>query len=131
IRLVMLVHVPQRRSPAAARGGLLLFFAFRYFGRILYWVFGRRFLPGGRFEFHRPASLRLAPPAAAPSRPSGPHPHLPKPSRQAVTLAENLGDFGILGGNQVELLEDYSAAIDRVVADIDGAAHHVHLLYYT
>src|SRR5208282_3933698 len=29
-----------------------------------------------------------------------------------------------------ELLADYDAAIDRLVADIDGAGHHVHLLYY-
>ncbi len=55
---------------------------------------------------------------------------LPEEFTQVVTLAQNLGDFEIMGGNQVELLDQYDAAIDRLIADIDAAKHHVHLLYY-
>src|SRR6185503_13716566 len=47
-----------------------------------------------------------------------------------VALAQRLGDFNILGDNRIELLDDYEGAIDRLVADIDAATHHVHLLYY-
>jgi cardiolipin synthase A/B len=130
IRLVMLVHVPQRRSPAAARSWLLLIFVFPYLGLILYWVFGRPYLPRRRIEFQKRASHLLRTTGRDTFRPYVTHPDLTEPFRQAVTLAENLGDFGILGGNQVELLEDYGVAVDRLVADIDGATHHVHLLYY-
>ncbi len=49
---------------------------------------------------------------------------------QAVTLAENLGQSPILGGNAVELLVDYDGTIARLVADIDRAEDHVHLLFY-
>jgi cardiolipin synthase len=49
---------------------------------------------------------------------------------QAVTLAENLGGLPILGGNSAELLVDYSGTIARLVADIDQAKNHVHLLFY-
>jgi cardiolipin synthase len=130
IRLVMLVYVPQRRSPAAARSWLLLIFVFPYLGLILYWVFGRPYLPRRRIELQQRASHLLRTTGRDAFQPYVTRPDLPAPFRQAVTLAENLGDFGILGGNEVELIDDYGVAIDRLVADIDGAAHHVHLLYY-
>ncbi len=44
IRLIMLIYVPQRRSPAAARSWLLLIFIFPYLGLILYSIFGRAHL---------------------------------------------------------------------------------------
>src|SRR5258708_32256688 len=59
IRLVMLVYVPQRRSPAAARSWLLLIFVFPYLGLILYWVFGRPYLPRRRVEIQQRASHLL------------------------------------------------------------------------
>ena len=63
------------------------------------------------------------------------HPHIFHPEvgpalTQAVTLAENLGQSPILGGNAVEMLVDYDETIARLVADIDGAKDHVHLLFY-
>ncbi len=130
IRLVMLVYVPQRRSPAAARSWLLLIFIFPYLGVILYWIFGRAYLPRRRVEIQQQASHLLRTTGQEVFRQYSAHPELPGPFRQAVTLAENLGDFGILGGNEVELLADYNGNVDRLVADIDRAAHHVHLLYY-
>ncbi len=57
-------------------------------------------------------------------------PDLPPEFLQAVRLAENLGDFPILGGNHVELLPDYDAAIGRLIADIGAARRHANLLYY-
>jgi len=130
IRLVMLVYVPQRRSPAAARSWLLLIFVFPYLGLILYWVFGRPYLPRRRIEIQERASHLLRTTGRETFQPYVTDPNLAAPFRQAVTLAQNLGDFPILGGNRVELLEDYGAGIDRLVADIDAATHHVHLLYY-
>src|SRR5258708_18664317 len=58
------------------------------------------------------------------------HPKLPPNAASIVTLAARLGDFEPFGGNEVELLTDYAGAIDRLIADIDQARHHVHLLYY-
>ena len=36
----------------------------------------------------------------------------------------------MFGGNSGELLADYQGTIARLVADIDAAENHVHLLYY-
>ena len=45
-------------------------------------------------------------------------------------VAEGLGGLPILGGNAAELLVDAQEVINRLVADIDAATHHVHLLFY-
>ncbi len=130
IRLVMLAYVPQRRSPAAARSWLLLIFIFPYAGLILYGIFGRAYLPRRRIDIQQRASHKLRTTGEEVFRRYAVDPELPVPYRQAVTLAQNLGDFGILGGNDVDLLTDYDSNVDRLVADIDAAAKHVHLLYY-
>jgi cardiolipin synthase len=129
IRILMLVYVPQRRSPAAARTWLLLIFIVPWVGLILYGVFGRAYLPRrrvadlGRFShLVRAAGHEFAGP--------GPPPELPPQFTPVVTLARNLGDFDIFGGNAVELLDDYGGAVDRLLADVAAARDHVHLLYY-
>lgn len=48
----------------------------------------------------------------------------------AAALAQALTTLPILDGNLTELLDDYDGAVDRVIADIDGATRHVHVLYY-
>src|SRR5260370_14419840 len=130
IRLVMLVDVPQRRNPAAARTWLLLIFIFPFGGLLLYGFFGRAYMSQRRLEaqqkishFIRTAGKEFLSQYLA-------HPELAPQFQDIVTLTENLGDFGILGGNQVEIIADYEAAIARLVADIAAAKDHVHLLYY-
>ncbi|MGN5480508.1 PLDc N-terminal domain-containing protein [Cupriavidus basilensis] len=56
IRLTMLVNVPQRRAPAAARTWLLLVFFLPWLGLLLYALFGRIYYP-------------VAPPEAGPYQP--------------------------------------------------------------
>jgi cardiolipin synthase len=130
IRVVMLVYVPQRRSPAAARSWLLLIFIFPYLGLVCYYIFGRPYLSSYRIQLQRRATELLKGPGRQLLGQYAVVPELPVHFVQAITLAENLGEFGIVGGNRVELITDYFSAVDRLVADIDAASHHVHLLYY-
>jgi cardiolipin synthase len=131
IRLAMLVVVPFRRTPAAAKGWLLLVFFEPWIGLVLYLLIGRAKLPRWRLE-------RLARLPEAMAKVIGRlanHPHVFHPDvgpalSEAVTLAEKLGQSPILGGNAVELLVDYDGTIARLVADIDRAASHVHLQFY-
>ncbi len=130
IRLVMLVYVPQRRPPAAARTWLLLIFVFPLGGMLLYAAVGRARLPRRRIELMNQANELVR---GLGREFYGQHfvrPTLPEEFQQVVTLGQNLGDFGIVGGNQFELLPEYEGAIDRLVADIDAAERHVHLMYY-
>ncbi|HET6883650.1 MAG TPA: cardiolipin synthase [Pirellulales bacterium] len=131
IRLAMLLYVPRRRSASSARAWLLLIFLFPWPGLILYSFIGRAYLPKRRsklqlraVELIRELRERFV---------AGAHltrPDISEPLTQAVALAEQLGDFGILGNNSFELMGDYDQSIERLIADIDAAANHVHLLYY-
>jgi cardiolipin synthase A/B len=131
IRLAMLVVVPFRRAPAAAKGWLLLTFFEPWVGLLLYLLIGRARLP--RWQREQLAKLPQAM-ARVVSRlanhPNVFHPEVGLGLAQAVTLAERLGGSPILGGNAVELLVDYDGTLARLAADIDHAENHVHLLFY-
>lgn len=130
IRLVMLVYVPQRRSAAATRTWLLFIFLLPAPGLVCYWLFGRIHVPRFRIERQARASGRIKEVQEQMGKRMAEHPPLPDALVPAAMLAQRLGDFEPMGGNTVELLPDYAGSIDRLIADIDGATHHVHLLFY-
>jgi cardiolipin synthase len=131
IRLAMLVVVPFRRTPAAAKGWLLLIFFEPWVGLLLYLLIGRAKLPRWQRE-----QLAKLPGAMAPvvdrlrNHPNVFHPEVGPALSGAVALTEKLGGAPVLGGNAVELLVDYAGTIARLAADIDRAENHVHLLFY-
>ncbi|MEO7104380.1 MAG: cardiolipin synthase [Gemmatimonadaceae bacterium] len=45
-------------------------------------------------------------------------------------VGESIGGFAPVAGNSGRLLEDSNATIDALVADVDAARDHVHLLFY-
>ncbi len=126
IRFVMLVYVPQRRSPAAARTWLLLIFLLPWPGFLLYAVIGRIKLPAWRLARQREVSGMIR---AWQGRHPVPAPVAPH-AGGVPDLVHALGDFRVLEGNTIELLADYDASIARLAADIDSATESVHLLYY-
>jgi cardiolipin synthase A/B len=131
IRLIMLFYIPLRRSPAVARGWLLMIFFLPVTGLVLFALIGRVRLPAWRLERQREARQRLALMAdRLRNSPNFIQPRLGGHLDQAVKLADNLGRMPILGGNSAELLSNYTGAIDRLIADIDAAQQHVHLLFY-
>jgi cardiolipin synthase len=126
IRIGALFYVPQRRAPSAARAWLLLILFLPYVGLVLYALVGRALLPRRRMAMQAQiyAAIRevLPGPAAMPvaSRALGP----------AARLADRLSEFPVAEGNRFELLPEYEAALDRLIAEIDAAGRYVHLLYY-
>ncbi|HLA83958.1 MAG TPA: cardiolipin synthase [Thermoguttaceae bacterium] len=130
IRVVMLVVVTNRRhgSPMA---WLLVIFFLPVPGLALYLLIGENRLPRRRAGRH----ARLLEELGAIGRrleghPAVVHPELPPDQAPFVTLAERLGSMPIVGGNQITLMTETDDMIDRLVADIDAAQRHVHLLYY-
>src|SRR5262249_55453031 len=122
IRLVMLAVVPFRRTPAAAKGWLLLIFFEPWIGLVLYLLIGRATMPRWRIE-----RISMLPEAMGhvlrrlADHPNVFHPRLAPELAQAVVLAENLGQMPVLDGNAAEILVDYDAILDRLVLDIDRA----------
>ncbi len=126
VRFVMLVYVPQRRSPAAARTWLLLIFLLPWPGFLLYAAIGRIKFPAWRMRRQQKISQLIR--DIQRERPLAPA--LVAPPDSVASLVSALGDFRALGGNAIELLPDYDEAITRLGADIDAARESVHLLYY-
>jgi cardiolipin synthase A/B len=131
IRVVMLFVVPRKRTPNSAMAWLLVVFFLPWPGLILYLMLGRYRLPRRRIEQHgeflealRAADQRLA------GDPNITHPEIGLHAQEAVKLAEKLGYMPILGGNDVELIAATEDFIDKLLADIDAARQHVHLLFY-
>ncbi len=123
IRLIMLVVVPMRRPPEAARSWLLLLLFLPVPGLILYHFIGRARFP--RWRRARFAQTREASALAARSLPEG----MADEARLAA-LACRLGGYPSCTGNAVRLLSDYDATIEAMIAEIDRAAHSIQLLTY-
>jgi cardiolipin synthase len=131
IRVAMLVAVPFRRSPEAAKGWLLFVFFFPWPALALYLLIGRPTYP--KWRQRRFARLQEVLGAAADwvkSTGAEQSPDLPANLAQAATLIQNLGHFPSVGGNCADLLTDYDATLRLLAADIDQATSHAHLLFY-
>ncbi len=131
IRLVMLAVVTRRRQPSAAMAWLLVIFFLPWPGLVLYLLIGEHRLPRRRVGQHARLLERLRSVGDRyRDHPNVTHPELSPGLMAAVTLAERLGDMPILGGNDAELICETEDFLDRLIADVDAAKHHVHLLFY-
>lgn len=130
IRLGTLLYVPQRRAAAAARAWLVFIFLVPWVGLAVYLLIGRVWLPSVRRRRRVLAEERVRSILSEIEGPDVAPAALDPADAHVARLAERLGGFGALGGNEIELLPDYDGVIDRLVADIDAARSHVHLLFY-
>ncbi len=128
VRIGAVPLVGRRHTPHAAAAWLAVIFAVPLPGLLLYWFVGTERLPRRRIQ--RRAGVprtrgmglaRVAPHAVALLEPA---------ERHVLALRSDLSDFPLVGGNAVHLIDGAAAFIDQLVADIDGAQDHVHLLFY-
>ena len=56
--------------------------------------------------------------------------HVPEGYGHLCRVGRSVNGFEPVGGNQGQLLADSNATIDSLVADIDAAKDHVHLIFY-
>lgn len=130
IRLAMLVYVPQRRAPAAARTWLLLIFFLPWLGLLLYGIFGRVYYPSHRRKKLAQINQAIVDFRAASGGPST-KPCFDDPlSDSTARLVETLGFFSTRGGNAIELFDDYEETLASIIRDIEAAKRRVDLLMY-
>lgn len=133
IRIVMLIVVVSRKTSVSTCLAWLAIIYFQpWIGLTLYLLIGENRLGHSRARLHARHAQHLA---AAMRRVSFLQPHIIRPTlddqqQYVAYVAENLGGLPIVGSNHVDLIADSDALVDRLVADIDAAQHHVHLLYY-
>ena len=131
VRLIMVPIVVQRRPATPAMAWLMVIFFQPWIGLALYLLIGENRLPRRRIREHALVSAKIrALSAMAAQHRHVVHPAVSPEQAPLVALAERLGEMPILGGNQVELLTETDAMVERLIADIDNAWHHVHLMFY-
>ncbi|MHB8864915.1 MAG: cardiolipin synthase [Pirellulaceae bacterium] len=131
IRFFMLPTVASRHRPAAAMSWLLLIFFMPWVGLAIYLMFGTLKLPYLRRRRIAEISVKIENESRRfRDDVNIVHPDLGPKLASTVQLAEQLGKFPILGGNEAVFLADTQQVIDRLIADIDSSEHHVHLLFY-
>jgi cardiolipin synthase len=131
IRVGALVYVPQRRPPSASRAWLLLIFFLPWVGLVFYLLIGRAYMTRRRFRMQKQIYeliRRLVPRST--SFDAEVFKSVPPELLPALRLADQLSEFPIVSGNTFELLPHYDAAIDRLIAEVDGAQRYVRMLFY-
>jgi cardiolipin synthase len=125
IRIGMTLVVPFRRSPGATRSWLLLIYFLPVPGALFYAAIGRPKFPQWRTErfanlsgFYDRLRTRLTPAVRADG------------FEESAALVQRVGGMPKVGGNAVELIDDYDDVFDRLIRDIDGARFHVRILVY-
>ena len=57
-------------------------------------------------------------------------PNIPERSEPLFRQGETINGFAPVGGNSAHLMADSNSAIDAMVADMDAAVDHIHLIFY-
>jgi cardiolipin synthase len=133
IELALIVRVLLRphRDPASRIAWIVVILAVPVAGILAYVLFGEVNI--GRRRVARARAVLAGMPAvagAAPGDEANLVADVPQRYAHLFALGRSISGFDCIGGNTAILLADSNAAIDAMVADIDAAADHVHVLFY-
>jgi cardiolipin synthase len=131
ITTLLRVMLRPHREPAARIAWIAVVASVPLLGVLSYWFFGEVSV-GGKHISRTQEVLRELPKLEGPKSTN-------KPDRNELTsqkfghlfkLGKSISGFDPIGGNAAILLDDSEAMIEALVADIDAAQDHVHLLFY-
>jgi cardiolipin synthase len=131
--LALLVRVLLRphREPASRIAWIVVILAVPVLGIVAYILFGEVNI-GRRRVARMGEVLAQMPdlPAAALGDETNLTANIPERYVHLFRTGSSISGFEPIGGNAASLLADSNSAIDTMVADIDAAVDHVHLLFY-
>lgn len=133
LQIVFVVRVLLRphREPASRIAWVVVVVAVPLLGILAYLLLGETCIGRRRVGRLRESIARLpvwADIAAMDMMPS--REGLPQGYQHLFQAGKTVNGFDPVGGNQAYLLPDSNASIDSIVADIDAAKEHIHLLFY-
>jgi len=133
IQLALVVRVLLRphRDPASRIAWVVVIVALPVLGILAYVLFGEVNIGRSRVRQMREVLGRMpAVSDAVGADAENLRPELPERHVHLFRVGHSISGFEAIGGNNGRLLEDSDATIDAMVADIDAAQDHVHLLFY-
>jgi cardiolipin synthase len=118
------------REPASRLAWVVVIIVAPVIGMVAYVLFGETSIGRRRIARMRRALARL--PSFAEIAPHEGEREAEVPGRYLplFRVGRSISGFPPVGGNTARILADSDAAIDAMVADIDAARDHVHLLFY-
>ena len=125
--LIVRVLIRPHRQPASRIAWIVVIVSLPVVGIVAYLLFGETSI--GRRRIARMQAVLDGLPAL-PAGTAAPPTEVTERYRHLFRLGESISGFQPVGGNSAELMADSNAAIDAMVADIDSAIDHVHLLFY-
>jgi len=133
LEVAVLVRVMLRphREPASRIAWVAVIVSLPLVGVIAYLLFGEVNIGRRRVAKLRAIERAMPPPnPVAASESANLHATLSPRSEHLFRVGRSISGFEPIGGNSARLLADSNAAIASMVADIDAARSHVHVLFY-
>jgi len=117
------------REPSSRMAWVLVMFTLPLFGIIAYIFFGETNIGRKRAAKYKETSSTIG--RYTDTHPT-PDPYENTEARHAPLFrtGQSISGFRPVGGNSGELTKDSVDAIDRMVADMDAATDHIHVLFY-
>ena len=133
IHVVFIIRVLLRphRDPTSRMAWILVIVMLPYIGIIAYILLGETNIGRKRIARMRRVMEALPDVTQIPgyTDPTA-TPELHDRHKGLFEVGRSISGFDPVGGNQARLMADSNAAIDAMVADIDAATDHVHLIFY-
>ena len=115
------------RNPASRFAWVVVMAVLPVLGIVAYLLLGETNI--GRRRVNKMKTV-LAQLPVMPAPESAPLPHIPEAYLHLFHVGHSVNGFYPVGGNQARLMADSNSTIDSMVADIDAATEHVHLMFY-
>ncbi len=129
--LIVRVLLRPHREPASRIAWVVVIVAMPVLGILGYVLFGEVNI--GRRRVRRMREVLAGMPGSSSADGADDHnaqADLPERYVPLFRVGHSINGFEPLGGNRARLMRDSQATIDAMVADIDAARDHVHLLFY-
>jgi cardiolipin synthase len=131
--LVLIVRVLTRphREPASRIAWIAVIAALPFLGMLIYILLGETNIGRRRVERMKQVIQQLPSMAiVSPGEEENARACVPERYEHLFRTGQSISRFEVIGGNSARLMADSNATIDSMVADIDSATDHVHLLFY-
>lgn len=127
--LLVSAHILLRRhrQPETRAAWLLIVVTLPYLGALAYLLLGQTSIGRWRIRTMQRTFADLPRPEAAALPDDG---RLSTTARAMLRVGQSISGYAPTGGNAMQLMAGSDAAITGMVADIDGAVDHVHLVFY-
>lgn len=133
IELLLIIRILLRpnRQPAARIAWIVVVATLPVIGILAYLLFGEVSIGRRRVTRLREVIAGMPDfPAAVPGNEANLAANVPDQYAHLFDVGRSISMFGPIGGNSAYLPADSNAVIEAMVADIDAAEQHVHLLFY-